>query len=690
MKHKFKKLFLLFFILSVFVLSGEIKKKSIKDLPLKYRKWLEEEVIYIITPKEREVFLQLETDRERDLFIEAFWKHRDPTPGTPENEFKTEHYRRIAYANHMFGRGTPKPGWKTDRGRYYIILGPPQDVQRFEGKQALYPSEVWFYQGMTKKGLVPAFYLVFIQRGGTGEYVLYSPAKDGPQAFMPDYWGDPANYIQAYEALKELEPDLARVSLSLIPGEESYFGRPSLASEILIQNINLLPQRQVNDKYAEKLLKFKDIVEVEYTANYIDNRSIMKMYLDPKGIFFLYYIIQPERLSIGTYESKYYSNLKLNGKITDLKGKIIFQYEKSVPLQFSEEQLSRIKYIPFNLYDMIPLTPGNYRLSILLKNTVSMEFTSIEEEISIPSDLSTLQITPLVLAYKVESLNKPVNKPFTFGNKVFYCVPDNTFCSLDTLYVFFQIFGLTSELKEKGLLKYTFYRDKEEFRTYTDEIKNYSGNMNFLREFSLREFPPAHYKIKVSLLDASQKEVLFEFEEFDLSPLTNLPRPWIYTKLMPNSSDPIYSYILGSQWFNKGRLDKAEKYFEEAYNKKPESIDFALSLAKVYSLLKDYTKVIKILSPFKNNEKANFELYYLLGKAHQMLGEFNQAISIYDEAISHFGINIHLLNSLGECYSKVGNIEEALHSWKKSLEINPNQKEIKDKIESLKKGKDEL
>ncbi|MCP2604459.1 GWxTD domain-containing protein, partial [Candidatus Aminicenantes bacterium AC-708-M15] len=640
---KFQKSILVLLVVISFLFQLEAKKKSVKDLPPKYRKWLEEEVVYIITPKEREVFLQLETDKERDLFIEAFWKHRDPTPGTPENEFKKEHYRRIAYANHMFGRGTPKPGWKTDRGRYYIILGPPQDVQRFDAKQNLYPAEIWFYQGMTKKGLIPAFYLVFIQRGGTGEYVLYSPARDGPQAFMPDYWGDPADYLKAYETLKEIEPDLARVSLSLIPGEESIYGRPSLASEILIQNINLLPQRLVDDKYAEKLLKFKDIVEVEYTANYIDNRSLIKYYRDPNGLFFIYYIIQPERLSVGSYESKYYSNLKLNGKITDLKGKVVFQYEKNISFQFSEDQLTKIKNIPFNIYDMIPLVPGNYKLSILLKNTVSKEFTSVEEEISIPSDLSMLQMTPLVLGYKIEPLNKSVNKPFNFSNKVFYCVPDNTFSTSDTLYIFFQIFGLTPELKKQGILKYTFYRGNEEYQTYTDELKNYSESMNFIREFDLKDFAPAHYRIKVSLLNASQQEILSEFEEFDLSPMASLPRPWIYTKVMPSSNSSVYLYILGSQWFNMGKFEIAKKYFEEAFKKDPKSIDYALSLAKVYSILKEFKKVRQILLPLKNNEKANFELYYLLGKAHQMLGEYNKAISVYEEAISHFGLNIHLL-----------------------------------------------
>src|SRR4030065_2241488 len=88
----------------------------------KQASWLAEEVVYIATEKEKSAFRRLETDRERDLFIEAFWKQRDPVPETPENEFREEHYRRIRYANANFGKGTSRPGWKTDRGRIHIIL----------------------------------------------------------------------------------------------------------------------------------------------------------------------------------------------------------------------------------------------------------------------------------------------------------------------------------------------------------------------------------------------------------------------------------------------------------------------------------------------------------------------------------------------------------------------------------------
>ena len=98
----------------------------IDRLPKSHRDWLEREVVYIITDRENDVFLSLESFDERQRFIEAFWRKRDPNRTTPENEFRIEHYRRIDYANTFLGRETFLEGWQTDRGRYYIILGEPR------------------------------------------------------------------------------------------------------------------------------------------------------------------------------------------------------------------------------------------------------------------------------------------------------------------------------------------------------------------------------------------------------------------------------------------------------------------------------------------------------------------------------------------------------------------------------------
>lgn len=135
-----------------------------------YRKWLDEDVVYIITAEERAAFNRLQTDAEREKFIEQFWLRRDPTPGTAANEFKEEHYRRIAYANEHFA-STDIPGWKTDRGRIYIIYGPPDSIDDHRGgTDGTLPYQVWTYRFI--EGMGQNVTLRFTDLNGKGWYVL--------------------------------------------------------------------------------------------------------------------------------------------------------------------------------------------------------------------------------------------------------------------------------------------------------------------------------------------------------------------------------------------------------------------------------------------------------------------------------------------------------------------------------------
>ena len=143
--------------------ASEKQRKAAEEAPLSmelsrpYKKWLEEDVVYIITDEERAAFKQLSNDEERDNFIEAFWQRRDPTPDTEENEYKEEHYQRIAYANEHFAAGVP--GWKTDRGRIYIVYGKPDEIESHPsggtyerpmeeggGETSTFPFEDWRYR----------------------------------------------------------------------------------------------------------------------------------------------------------------------------------------------------------------------------------------------------------------------------------------------------------------------------------------------------------------------------------------------------------------------------------------------------------------------------------------------------------------------------------------------------------------
>ena len=147
-------------ILLAFAVTLAVQAQVRQAMPDRHKKWLDEEVAYIITAHERDVFLHLQTDKERDMFVEAFWKQRDPTPGTPQNEFREEHYRRLKYANDVYGRSTPLPGWKTDRGHVYIVLGPPKNIESYDHVVNVHPVEIWFYYGDPAVGLPTGFNII--------------------------------------------------------------------------------------------------------------------------------------------------------------------------------------------------------------------------------------------------------------------------------------------------------------------------------------------------------------------------------------------------------------------------------------------------------------------------------------------------------------------------------------------------
>ena len=156
-------------------------KKTLKELDTPYKQWLNEDVIYIISPEERQSFLQLATNEEREQFIEQFWLRRSANPDLPDNDFKEEHYRRIAYANEHFASGIP--GWKTDRGRMYIMWGPPDEIEAHPtggtydrpmdeggGSTTTYPWETWRYRYM--EGIGENVIWEFVDPSSSGEYHL--------------------------------------------------------------------------------------------------------------------------------------------------------------------------------------------------------------------------------------------------------------------------------------------------------------------------------------------------------------------------------------------------------------------------------------------------------------------------------------------------------------------------------------
>ncbi len=167
-------------------------KKERTDI---FKKWMEQDVVYIITSDEKRAFKKLATDEEREQYIEAFWRRRDPNPDTEVNEYLEEHFERIAYANQHFASGIP--GWKTDRGRIYIMYGPPHDKESHPmggqydrpsyhggGSTTTYPFEVWFYRHLP--GVGSGVEIEFVDPTGTGEYrIARSPNEKDALLHIP-------------------------------------------------------------------------------------------------------------------------------------------------------------------------------------------------------------------------------------------------------------------------------------------------------------------------------------------------------------------------------------------------------------------------------------------------------------------------------------------------------------------------
>ena len=182
--------------------------------------------------------------------------------------------------------------------------------------------------------------------------------------------------------------------------------------------------------------------------------------------------------------------------------------------------------------------------------------------------------------------------------------------------------------REEGWIQYTFFKGGKNQYARKRKIAEYGAEKYFLEEFSLKDFPPSRYKVRVSALDREGREILFEEDNFSVSSKI-YARPWVQFKRYPNSGDPVYSFISGMQLLNKGEMEKAEEELKGAYEMSPEREDFALAYARVLLGREAYEGAREVLDPFVEKPIENYNLYSLLGRAHQGLGEYEEAISCY-------------------------------------------------------------
>jgi GWxTD domain-containing protein len=687
-----------------------VAQSQAPQLAKKYETWINEEVAYIISPKEKEVFYKLESDRDRDLFIEEFWKQRDPTPGTPRNEFKDEHYRRIDFANRRFGPASSKQGSKSDRGRIYIKLGPPIDVQEFQSANT-FPMELWYYRGDARLGQRGVLRLLFYQQFGAGDYKLYNPVTDGPKSLLPDPNRKPesqgisritgqarglsvpralpaqwdATDRNAYYLLAEFGTDeVAEASFSLIPGSRD-IGSQILSSVTLLGDVEAYPLKKIKEDYALDFLAHKATVEVSYSVFSMSNHSRLAVLQGPSGDFLLHYVIVPENLTMENYQNNYFADLRTNIRLSDERGVTLYQGEKSIPVELKKEELEAVKNSSFQLYDALPVIPGAFTVNLLLENTVSKEFTTLERNITVP-DGRNLGLSPVILARRVNRGGLPsvATQAFQVGSLQVYPSVNNAFQNTDRIFVFFQVYGIRPALMDEGFIECTVFADNVEvLKTPRRKIADLESGRDFVEELGAQALKAGTYILKAAVLDKSGRELLSGNTSL-LVTETPVPSAWVAAQASPPSDDAQTLYLLGTQFLNMGDAERASEKLAGAHSKKPDSLDYAVGYARVLLMTTNPRLAGQVLAPFAGMEGENFDLCECLGRVAQGQGEYREAVSHYQKALALKGGVVEVLNFLGECFLNLGEREQALRAWQKSLEINPDQERIRNLIKEQK------
>ncbi|MFZ0913275.1 MAG: GWxTD domain-containing protein [Candidatus Korobacteraceae bacterium] len=344
--------------------------KALKqELSSTYKKWLNEDVRYIITSEEMTAFKQLSNDEERDQFIEQFWLRRDPTPDSPENEYKEEHYRRIAYANEHFASGIP--GWRTDRGRIYIVYGPPDSIdahpsggtyerpmQEGGGETSSFPFEDWRYRYI--EGIGQEINLEFVDPCMCGEFHLTADPNE-KDALLHTPGGGQTLYEQMGMASKT-----SRVA-----------GDPFAANagpEQMIQNNNEFSKLEMLAKInTPPKVKFKDLEEV---VSHKINVNLMPFEIRTDFVKVTSdTVLVPVTLQVKNKDITFVSKdgiqrgtVNIFGRVTGITGRVAQTFEDTVQVDVPTELLEKTMEHSSLYWKAIPLRAGRYRFDVVVKD----------------------------------------------------------------------------------------------------------------------------------------------------------------------------------------------------------------------------------------------------------------------------------------------------------------------------------
>jgi len=479
-----------------------------------FDKWLNEDVIYIITDDERAVFEDLSTPEEKENFIEQFWFRRDPDPRTPTNEYKTEHYRRLAYVNEKYSVGMP--GWKSDRGRIYIIHGPPAQVEAHPtggqyqrptweggGWTQAYPWERWRYRHI--EGIGDDVELEFVDRSMTGQYRLALNPEEKDALLQMGTHG--ATLAEIYDL--ELKRDRPYIN-PLNRENWNYLKRQrDMPFERYLTYARVQGAKEVKYTDLQELVK----INVTYEKIPFDVRIDYFRLNDAQVLAPITVEVHDKDLTFQAREDSYMAELAVYGIITSLSNQIVEEFEDELLTGYSADKV-QTPGMGGALYQKVVILDNDtrYKLALVLKDLNSGNVGVIRKAIIPPSyDPESLGISSLVLSSQIYVLDElpEDNSMFVLGDIKILPSIDNVFANNTRVALYFQAYHSTldqARLEPSVRVKCRISRDGDTVVELLDEtgdaLQYYtSERMVLIQELPITGLKEGKYQLEIEVED---------------------------------------------------------------------------------------------------------------------------------------------------------------------------------------------
>jgi GWxTD domain-containing protein len=506
-------------------------EKLRKELETPYKKWLEEDVAYIITDEERATFKRLQTDEEREQFIEQFWLRRDPTPDTVENEYKEEHYRRIAYANDHYASGIP--GWKTDRGRIYIVYGPPDEIESHPsggtyerpyeeggGTTSTYPFEQWTYRYI--EGVGTNIMIEFVDTTMSGEYhMTMDPSEKDALLYVPG----------AGLTLME-QMGMADKTQRFQRTDGTHLGVPQNQLPASMDEFSRLDQYTKLQKPPE--VKFKDLeatVNSRITYNILPMKARADFFpvTDASVVTYITLQFDNKDLQFQLKEGVQKAVVNIYGRITTMTRRVANVFEDTVTVDSAPSMLQAMTQQKSIYQKAIPLKPGTYRLNVVAKDLVGGNINNYEVALTVPSlDPDKMTSSTMVLADIIEPVatrNIGMGQ-FVIGSSKVRPRIDSIFKQEEKMGIYLTLYNLGADditHKPDGQVEYQVLRtgNGETIFDVTEDLAKIPGasamQATIEKLLPLKTLSPGNYTIKVKVTDKNRNQILTPSAQFTVT-----------------------------------------------------------------------------------------------------------------------------------------------------------------------------